>query len=429
MTFGRIFAFLVDMSKDIVFWIFLYSRIGFLLAATDINGKFVVLLVWLDLFIIFYAHVLLGVYVQTRATKIFELPEGLHTRRFMYFFFVVLTPFVPCILLSKVSSISIHKVKLIESGRNSSISPSAVARAVQAMDKNKKCSLETYTRMRLLEGTLESFPQLVLLLAFFYVSVQDPEILSVSDDVNSLDGKVFFVINILYSTLTLLFSLVNAVDAAKGDQLLFHQKVCLVACYFFQLLTRVIPIYIVLSSTINKQLDLTTGALLLFLPIIFHLPAQYLVCHLAAPTFRHLETFDQILHIFANTFFVFPLRSDMSGKQQHKSREIFWSFLLMSIEVLVTMVILLAFSQGDLPESWHLLSCLACLCAGCCSQVLYYNYCHTWCEVTRARWWGPWAAWCGTTYTTHMVQEETDMEEDMDVMQEGQINKAVEQTE
>ena len=101
----------------------------------------------------------------------------------------------------------------------------------------------------------------------------------------------------------------------------------------------------------------------------------------------------------------------------------------MTMEVMVTMVILLVFTQGDIPKSWHLLSCVVCLCAAAGSQALYYNYCHTWSVVTRARWCGPWAAWCGAGYSANMGEEETDQDEDMYIIETGQINEVMEQTE
>ena len=67
-----------------------------------------------------------------------------------------------------------------------------------------------------------------------------------------------------------------------------------------------------------KRIPLTAGLLLLFVPIIFHLFCQYLVTYFTAPTFRHLDTLQQVIHILPNTMLVFPLRTKKTGKQEHR---------------------------------------------------------------------------------------------------------------
>ena len=104
--------------------------------------------------------------------------------------------------------------------------------------REKSFIKETYSRIRLFEGVCEALPQLVLLMAYFTVSVKDPDTLAVSDDVDSYKGQVFFMMNILYSVFTLLFSLVNAVNTEKGGQLDLAQKACLFLGYLLQLLLR-----------------------------------------------------------------------------------------------------------------------------------------------------------------------------------------------
>ena len=89
------------------------------------------------------------------------------------------------------------------------------------------------------------------------------------------------------------------------------------------------------------KISLTNGILLLCVPLMFHLVFQYLVTYYTAPSFRHLDTFQQVIHILANTALVFPLRTKKTGKQEHRAGEIFWSFVLMTIEVVGTTVGLL----------------------------------------------------------------------------------------
>ena len=73
------------------------------------------------------------------------------------------------------------------------------------------------------------------------MSLIDPDSLSISDDVQSNDGRIdpegvtFFALSILYSMCTLLFSILNVVNTAKGGQLSLSQKACLGLVYFLQL--------------------------------------------------------------------------------------------------------------------------------------------------------------------------------------------------
>ena len=100
------------------------------------------------------------------------------------------------------------------------------------------------------------------------MSLIDSDSLSISDDVYSNDridlkGVTFFALSILYSMLTLLFSLINVVNTAKGGQLSLSQKVCLGVGYLFQLIARLTPVCYIILLTIVKIIPRTTGLLLL----------------------------------------------------------------------------------------------------------------------------------------------------------------------
>ena len=118
------------------------------------------------------------------------------------------------------------------------------------------------------------------------MSLIDPYCLSISKDVQDDKGVLtFFILNILYSMLTLLYSLVNVVNTTKGNQLSLSQEVCLGLVYLLQLAARLVPICFVIISTIMKLIPLSTGLLLLIVPMILHLLCQYLVTYYTAPTF------------------------------------------------------------------------------------------------------------------------------------------------
>ena len=109
----------------------------------------------------------------------------------------------------------------------------------------------------------------------------------------------------------------------------------------------------VLSNTIVRKISLANGVVLLLVPLVFHLVFQYLVTYHTAPSFRHLDIFQQVIHILANTDLVFPLRSKNTGKQEHRCAEIFWSFVLMTVEMVGTSGGLLAIKLINTDHPRH----------------------------------------------------------------------------
>ena len=137
--------------------------------------------------------------------------------------------------------------------RNIQVVTNKTANKSQIQTATTNTTTDSYT-MRLLEGVCESFPQIVLLLAYFIVTIVDSDSLSISEPGEpytydhlfsnlpfipsipyfvSLKSTIFFILNILYSVFSLLFSLVNTVNITKGGQLKITQKAILVLVYFF----------------------------------------------------------------------------------------------------------------------------------------------------------------------------------------------------
>ena len=386
----RVILFNLDMVKDLVFWVFLYSRINILLESSRIDGLFVVILIWFNLATIFFAQSMMGTVLLKRANRILKVPQSVPAKVFLYVTLFLSIPFLPCLLLLQVSSIATQQSKLILEWKKDSNSPSSVAEALLTSEKEREFITETYAQLRMLEGVCESLPQIVLLIAYFFVSLDDPDSLSISDDVHSNDrldlkGVTFFALNILYSMLTLLFSLVNVVNTAKGGQLSLSQKACLGLVYLFQLLARLVPVCLVIFFTIVKRIPQINGLLLLIVPIIFHLLCQYLVTYYTAPTFRQLDTFQQVIHMLSNTMLVFPLRTKKTGKQEHRNREIFWSIALMTLEIVSTVVVISGHFVRDLPSILLtiLLPVILLLLCAYLSQSLYYSCFHTFSLINK----------------------------------------------
>jgi len=125
----KIFLLTWDVVKDTVLWIFLYSRISFLLDSRKINGHFVVCLIWFNLVTILFAQCMMGAYILRKANKIIKIPESLGARGALYCILVLMLPFVPCILLLQVTNIATQESEHVLQWHEASNSPSSVAGA------------------------------------------------------------------------------------------------------------------------------------------------------------------------------------------------------------------------------------------------------------------------------------------------------------
>ena len=99
----------------------------------------------------------------------------------LYCILVLMLPFVPCILLLQISNIATQESRNILQWQEVSSSPSSAARALIVFRKEQTFVLNTYAHLRLLEGLCESFPQIVLLFAYFVVTIVDSDSLSISE--------------------------------------------------------------------------------------------------------------------------------------------------------------------------------------------------------------------------------------------------------
>jgi hypothetical protein len=441
ISLARVFGFSFDSVKDILLWVYLLSRFQALYESESIDGGFVVVLIWSNGVTIFLAQSLMGFYIANRADRMFKLPEHFLKMMFTRCILFILTPFVPCLVILKVTSIRLEKEKLINNWRTSSTqSPTTVAMTVIKYEKRIGNTCHTYAMLKLIEAVIESLPQLVLLLGYLTVSISDNQALSISENVESRWGAIFFGLNILHSFLTLITSIVNSIDIMKGNQLSLKQKVVLAVSYTFQTGSRIIPIFSVIYLAIGRHISKVIAIHLLTLPIVFHWILQYTVCLETAPYFEQLKFFDQILHVLINTFFVIPLRpTPAPGHQVHKSRQMYWSFVLLITEVMVISVIsTIVLLSADLPPGTPviiiLLTTITCLLIslllGPLTLILFYYSCHTWRAVNRQRERPGWcSAWCSGVSLGLEIEEEGDVAEDIEMDVLGLCDKEVSEQE
>ena len=241
----------------------------------------------------------------------------------------------------------IEKGNLVNSWRLSPTdSPSRVTRSLEKFDAKIRGTIHTFAMIKLIEACLESLPQLILLLGFLTVSLIDNQSISVTENMDTSSGAIFFVLNISFSFFTIVISIIASVDIMKENQLSLKQKCSLGLSYILQILSRVIPMFLIVLLTIQNKIRMAHALVLLILPLPVHWFLHYLTFYFTAQSFMKMELFDQVLHILINTFIVIPLRTPIIQKiQVHKSKQLFWSFLLFMME-LFALLLIISFLQG-----------------------------------------------------------------------------------
>ena len=132
--------------------------------------------------------------------------------------------------------------------------------------------------IKLIEACLESLPQFTILLGLVAASRKEIKAFSITENVDTSSGMTFFAFNILFSFLTLVNSIVGSVNIMKGHQLNVKQKCVLGVSYVLQILSRVIPIFLVILLTIEKKMKMEILILVLVVPIPIHWLLQFLIC-------------------------------------------------------------------------------------------------------------------------------------------------------
>ena len=108
----RLLLFNLDIIKDILLWIFLFSRFQGLEESVWIDGKFVISLIWVHGATIIIAQLLMGLYIFIEADSLIQIPKDGIKKLLSRLILLPLLPFVPSLLILNVTSIQNEKEKL-----------------------------------------------------------------------------------------------------------------------------------------------------------------------------------------------------------------------------------------------------------------------------------------------------------------------------
>ena len=105
-------------------------------------------------------------------------------------------------------------------------------------------------------------------------------------------------------------------------------------------------------SRTDGPLDATTASLLLTLPLVAHWALLILLyARLNIVSFWRLSLKHKIMHLLSNAMLTIPVRKTREGEQVHKAREIFWSLVLVGINLLLTALVTSALVSIDLHDN------------------------------------------------------------------------------
>ena len=106
------------------------------------------------------------------------------------------------------------------------------------------------------------------------------------------------------------------------------------------------------NSRSDGPLGTTTASLLLVLPLVVHWALLIILyARLNIVSFWRLSLKHKVLHILSNTLVTLPVRKTREGEQVHKAREIFWSLVLVGINLLATALVTSALVSIDLHDN------------------------------------------------------------------------------
>merc|ERR1712001_679218 len=154
-------------------------------------------------------------------------------------------------------------------------------------------------------------------------------------------GITFLVFSLLQTYTTIILSTINSINIRKGSQLDVKSKIVLGLSITCQLAARLWIMVAIASSVILsslKPLDMTSGVLLLVLPIPIGWFFTILLHAWLDTDFYLLSTKEKLIHLLSTTWFTVPVRRMEERDQRHKGRETFFALLLAGLNLVGTLL-------------------------------------------------------------------------------------------
>ena len=390
LPLGQVFLFSFDYSKDIWLWTYVISRI-------DKTGGVLVPLVTLHGFTIIIAPVLMTVlFVKAFHKQIEKL-----TRAWMALLLLgspILVLMVPLIIVLRCMEIENKKKEINEEIKTSKQRKTQQRSATDvwikycSYEEREKVMRKLYSQLKLVEATAEAVPQMLLLSMYMLLEDSQVYIFDESDE----NAQTYFELSLFLSVLTILTSIISAINTMKHGQLGLMAKCALGISVFLQIFPRLGLMSMIFYFKIalvemgwRAEIHRTAAITVLVVSISAHWFCIYILYFKTVPQFRKLTKLDQCIHILSNTWITLPLRSFDDHNQRSKSFEQFWSLILMGINIAVCA----AFLHWDVCDEelygfrflWYGWFALGCHLLGGIIMILHYRSMHTWSMLIKQK--------------------------------------------
>ena len=345
----KVSLYTLDYVKDACLFIFLYQRLHFS-TSTLLQG-----LIYFHGFSVLAAGALVGIIIQ-RSSLVVNLTniESSCLHYFLRFILFACTPLIPAVLVLRTVALTIRKKQLEVSSRKGAqkISLSQAWHMYDTINEEKEGLMKLYSKMKIMEASLEATPQLYLLVVFTLAAWLLPNSTRLGLLEKSTAYELTFIIfSLLQTFVTIVFAVLDNINIQKGNQLNLKSKIILGLSVFLLLLARLLimvgitfaglPQFDSWNQNLSEEaLSTKQVALLLAFPILLHWVALvflfarinlvsfwklghrsffaffakiifFLILLLMQVVLKILISFvfrDRLLHLLANTWFVMPVR-------------------------------------------------------------------------------------------------------------------------
>ena len=266
----------------------------------------------------------------------FAFPSFVWLVRCVIFF---ATPLLPVVIILRALSLTTEKSKLEAEWMRKQESIYKLYLRHSKLDREKRKVMKALADMKMVEVSTEGVPQLFILIVLTIFS-------SNSECIGLLeDGEpwtiAFLVLSLLQTFMTIILSTIASINIRKGGQLDVKSQIVLGLSISCQLAAKLwIMVLIALALTEPEEegtlVDMTSGVLLLVLPIPIGWAATILLHTLLKTGFWLLSTKDKLIHLLSTTWVNVPVRRMEDRDQRHKGKETLCALLLAGLNLVGT---------------------------------------------------------------------------------------------
>ena len=300
----------------------------------------------------------------------------------------VATPIMPVVIILRAMSLTTEKRRLEAEWRRKQESICKLYLRHTKLDMEKKKVMKALADMKMVEVSTEGVPQLFILIVLIIFSSKPDSCVGLLEDNDPLT-ITFLVLSLLQTYMTIILSTIASINIRKSGQLDVKSKIVLGLSISFQLAAKLWIMVLIgwLVSLPGGYIDLTSGVLLLVLPIPIGWTFTLLLQALLKTDFWLVSTKDKLIYLLSTTWVTLPVRRMGERDQRHKGKETFSALLLAGLNLVGTSAALVGtVSPDEAPDIVvSMLPSIFFYLAGCGLLLLFEKTVHPWRHLGKER--------------------------------------------